>query len=158
MIEEQATVVAIDHDNVTVTSLIKSACGGCQQVDNCGSGQVAKAFPQKKLSLTLKSSLALELGDNVVLGLNESALLQSAWQVYLWPILGLLIASWLGQWLVINTILPHEIFAIILGILGGFGGFTLAKRQQIKSATCAKLAPKIIRRENQNIMITEITD
>ena len=158
MIEEQATVVAIDNDNVTVTSLIKSACGGCQQVDNCGSGQVAKAFPQKKLSLTLKSSLALKLGDNVVLGLNESALLQSAWQVYLWPLLGLFLASWLGQWLVINSILPHEIFAIMLGAIGGFCGFTLAKKQQIKSTACAKLAPKIIRRENQNITITEITD
>jgi len=158
MIEEQATVVAIDNDNVTVTSLIKSACGSCQQVDNCGSGQVAKAFPQKKLSLTLKSSLALELGDNVVLGLNESALLQSAWQVYLWPLLGLILASWFGQWLVANAILPHEFFAIILGVIGGFCGFKVAKRQQIKSAICAKLAPKIIRRENQNIAITEITD
>ena len=59
MIEEQATVTFIDDDNVTVTSDIKSACGGCQQIDNCGSGQVAKAFPQKKLSLTLKSPLAL---------------------------------------------------------------------------------------------------
>tara|TARA_R110000737_G_scaffold298125_1_gene304962 strand:+ start:1328 stop:1804 length:477 start_codon:yes stop_codon:yes gene_type:complete len=158
MIEEQATVVAIEHDNVTVTSLIKSACGGCQQLDNCGSGQVAKAFPQKQLSLTLKSSLALEVGDNVVLGLNESALLQSAWQVYLWPLLGLLFASWFGQWLVNNGTLSHEFFAIVFGIIGGFCGFTLAKRQQIKSAACAKLAPKIMRRENQNIAITEITD
>jgi len=55
MIEEQATVVAINDNNVTVTSDIKSACSGCQQVDNCGSGQVAKAFPQKKLSMNLIS-------------------------------------------------------------------------------------------------------
>ncbi len=158
MIEEQATVVAIDEDNVTVTSTIKSACGSCQQVDNCGSGQVAKAFPQKKLSLTVKSPLALSLGDNVVLGLNESALLQSAWQVYLWPLVGLIAASWLGQWMVINSILSHEIFAIVLGVIGGYLGFSLAKKQQIKSATCAKLAPKILRKENQNIVITEITD
>jgi len=158
MIEEQATVVAIDDDNVTVTSTIKSACSGCQQVDNCGSGQVAKAFPQKKLSLTVKSTLALELGDRVVLGLNESALLQSAWQVYLWPLLGLLLASGFGQWLVLNNILSHEVFAIFLGAIGAYLGFTLAKKQQIKSATCAKLAPKIIRREKQNIEIVEITD
>ena len=107
---------------------------------------------------TLKSPLALELGDNVILGLNESALLQSAWQVYLWPLLGLIMASWFGQWLVINAILPHEIFAIIFGIIGGFSGFLLAKKQQIKIAMCEKLAPKILRREFQNIAITEITD
>jgi sigma-E factor negative regulatory protein RseC len=158
MIEEQATVVSIDDDNITVTSNIKSACGGCQQVDNCGSGQVAKAFPQKKLSLTLKSSLVLELGDNVVLGLNESALLHSAWQVYLWPLIGLLLASWAGEWLVINGILGHEIFAIVLGVIGGFLGFSLAKRQQLSSAACAKLAPKILRRESENIPITQISD
>ncbi|MGB1261900.1 MAG: SoxR reducing system RseC family protein [Cognaticolwellia sp.] len=158
MIEEKARVVAIDNDDITVVSNIKSACSGCQQVDNCGSGQVAKAFPQKKLSLTLKSSLPLALGDDVVLGLNESALLQSAWQVYLWPLLGLLLASWLGQWLVNNEIFVHELLAIALGIAGGFCGFILAKRQQVNSATCAKLAPKILRRENQNIAITEISD
>ena len=158
MIEEQARVVAIDNDNITVTSNIKSACSGCQQVDNCGSGQVAKAFPQKKLSLTLTSSLPLKLGDNVMLGLNESALLQSAWQVYLWPLMGLLLASWFGQWLVNNDVFANELLAISLGVFGGFFGFMLARRQQIKSATCAKLAPKILRRENQNISITEITD
>jgi sigma-E factor negative regulatory protein RseC len=158
MIEEQATVVAIEDDHVTVTSTIKSACGSCQQVDNCGSGQVAKAFPQKKLTLTVQSSMALELGDNVVLGLNESALLQSAWQVYLWPLLGLLLASWFGQWLVLNAIVVHEVFAILFGVFGAYCGFSLAKKQQLKSATCAKLAPKILRRENQNIAITEIAD
>lgn len=158
MIEEQASVVAIDKDKVTVVSAIKSACSGCQQVDNCGSGQVAKAFPQKNLSLTLTSSLPLKLGDKVVLGLNESALLQSAWQVYLWPLLGLLLASWFGQYLVNNAIFSHEILAIMLGSLGGYCGFILAKNQQLKSATCAKLAPKILRKEKQNIPFTEITD
>ena len=85
-------------------------------------------------------------------------MLQSAWQVYLWPLIGLLLASWFGQWLVINAYVSHEIFAIALGLIGGYLGFTLAKKQQIKSATCAKLAPKIIRRESQNIPITEIND
>lgn len=158
MIEESATVVAIENDNVTVTSELKSACSGCQQVDNCGSGQIAKAFPQKQLTLTVKSTLPLNIDDKVVLGLNESALLSSAWQVYLWPLLGLLIASWSGQWLVNSGFFPHEFFAITFGFCGGYAGFLLAKQQQSKLHKCAELAPKIIRRQNQNIVITEITD
>ena len=62
MIEEQATVVAINDNNVTVTSDIKSACSGCQQVDNCGSGQVAKAFPQKKTLDELNFNTAVAIG------------------------------------------------------------------------------------------------
>jgi sigma-E factor negative regulatory protein RseC len=158
MIEENATVVAIENENITVTSELKSTCSGCKQIDNCGSGQVAKAFPQKQLSLTIKSTMPLQLGDKVTIGLNESALLSSAWQVYLWPLFGLLIAAWFGQWLLTNNILAHESFAIIFAIIGGYTGFLVAKRQQNKLENCAELAPKIIRCQNQNIAITEITD
>lgn len=158
MIEESATVVAIAQNNITVTSELKSACSGCQQVDNCGSGQVAKAFPQKQLTLTVKSTLPVKLGDNVILGLNESALLSSAWQVYLWPLIGLILASWLGQWLLNQRVLSHEFFAIIFAIVGGYIGFFLAKKRQQKQEQCQKLAPKIVRIQQQNISITEITD
>ncbi len=158
MIEENATVVAIEEDNVTVTSELKSACSGCQQVDNCGSGQVAKAFPQKKLTLTVQSTLPLKLGDNVILGLNESALLSSAWQVYIWPLLGLLMASWFGQWAFNQQHITHELFAIVFALIGGYGGFLLAKTQQSKSENCAELAPKILRLQPKSIAITEITD
>ncbi len=158
MIEESATVVAIENDNITVTSELKSTCSGCKQIDNCGSGQVAKAFPQKQLSLTVKSTIPLQLGDKVIIGLSESALLSSAWQVYLLPLFGLLSAAWLGEWLVNNNILGHEFYAIIFAVVGGYAGFLLAKQQQSKLHKCAELAPKIIRRQNQNIAITEITD
>lgn len=158
MIEETATVVAIAADNVTVTSELKSACSGCQQVDNCGSGQVAKAFPQKQLTLTVKSNLPVKLGDKIVLGLNESALLSSAWQVYLWPLLGLIFASWIGQSLLNQAIIIHEVIVILLAFIGGFVGFLLAKIQQDKRENCAILAPKILRIQPQNITITEITD
>lgn len=148
MIEESGTVVAIETNNITVTSEIKSACSGCQQVDNCGSGQVAKAFPQKKLSFTLNSTIPVQLGDKVIIGLNESALLTSAWQVYLWPVLGLLIAAWLGQLLINNQYFNHEIFAIVFSFVGGYIGFFLAKQQQNKLHNSAELSPKLLRREN----------
>ena len=106
--------------------MLKSAWSGCQQVDNCGSGQIAKAFPQKKLLTQLSRRLPLNLGDNVVLGLNESALLSSAWQVYLWPLVGLIAASWLGQWMV-KVVVITEIFAITFGCFGGYLGFFFSK-------------------------------
>lgn len=158
MIEENATIIAIKGEKITVTSELKSACSGCQQVDNCGSGQVAKAFPTKQLFLTVKSSLPLQLGDKVILGLNESALLSSAWQVYLWPLFGLLIAGWFGQWLLNINMFSHEIVAIFFALIGGYSGFLLARNQQRKLHHCSELAPKILRHQSQNIIITEITD
>ena len=169
MIEEYATVISVHlpSDNsthqtltnkVSVESKIKSSCSGCQQVDNCGSGQVAKAFPQAKLSLDLETDLPVKVGDIVVLGLSDKHLLLSAWQVYLWPLIGLIFASVLGQWFVEQQLFFHELLAIALGIWGGYLGFYLARYQQKRGKYCQLLIPRILRINNSTINIVEISD
>jgi len=153
--EELATVTHIDNNSVSVMSEVKSACSGCQQVDNCGSGQVAKAFPTKRLSLTLQSDLPLKVGDTVVLGLSNDCLLESAWQVYLLPLLGLITFAGLGQYLISNGTLPHELFGVVLSALGGYLGYSLAKRKQSSSRNKARLTPKILRTLTEKIAVIE---
>ncbi len=149
MIKELANVVAIEAGQVTVTSQIKSSCSGCAQVDTCGSGQVAKALPQAKLTLTLPYDVnvlgrELKQGDCVVLAIPEEHVLSSAGQVYLLPLLGLIIFSGLGQWLFKQQILAHELIALALGITGGYLGYRLAKFNQKHSKQSENLQPKII--------------
>jgi sigma-E factor negative regulatory protein RseC len=148
MIKELANVIAIEAGQITVESQIKSTCSGCAQVDTCGSGQIAKALPQAKLSLILPydkvSGETLKNGDCVVLALPEKHILTSASQVYLFPILGLITFSALGQWLLKQQILSHELFALGLGITGGYLGYKLAQFQQKHGKHSEKLQPKII--------------
>lgn len=52
MIEEFATVIDVgskDQHIIRVQSNVKSTCSGCNQLDNCGSGLISKAMPQKKI-------------------------------------------------------------------------------------------------------------
>jgi sigma-E factor negative regulatory protein RseC len=149
MIKELANVVSIDVGQVTVTSEIKSTCGSCAQIDTCGSGQIAKALPQAQLTLTLpydikKTGRHLKEGDCVVLALPEKHVLSSAGQVYLLPLLGLITFSAIGQWLLKQQILPHELYALGLGITGGYLGYRLAKFQQKQGKQSENLQPKII--------------
>ncbi|PKI12689.1 SoxR reducing system RseC family protein [Colwellia sp. 12G3] len=149
MIKELANVVAIDAGQVTVTSQIKSTCSGCAQLDTCGSGQIAKALPQAKLTLTLPYDIniigkELKQGDCVVLALPEKHILSSAGQVYLLPLLGLITFSAVGQWLLKQQILPHELYALGFGVTGGYLGYRLAKFQQKEGLHSEKLQPKII--------------
>lgn len=149
--EELATVVKVENDLIDVVSEIKSACSGCQQVDNCGSGQVAKAFPTKHLSLTLRSKLPINVGDTVVLSIPQGCVIESAWQVYIYPIIGLISCSGLGQYLVKYDIFTHELFAVVLGVIGGYLGFLLAKNKQSTLKNKDKLTPEIIRVANDII-------
>ncbi|TYK65077.1 SoxR reducing system RseC family protein [Colwellia echini] len=152
MIKELTNVVAINAKSITVTSQIKSTCSSCAQVDSCGSGQVAKALPQGKLTLTLPydinktdaSGNKLQLGDCVVLALPEQDILSSAGQVYLLPLLGLISFSALGQWLLNQQFFSHELFAVGFGIGGAYLGYRIAKYQQQSGKQSAKLQPKII--------------
>lgn len=144
MMEEKAKVVAISEGIVTIESLIKSACSGCQQVDNCGSGQVSKALPQKRLSVNVVSELPLNVGDEVMIGLSEKHLLSVAWQVYLWPLIGLITFGLLGQYLMSQQVFTSEPFAILLSLLGGYLGFRVAKHQQQQMGS-ADLNVKILK-------------
>jgi sigma-E factor negative regulatory protein RseC len=149
MIKELANVVDIKAGQVTVTSQIKSSCSGCAQVDTCGSGQIAKALPQAKLTLTLPydiriTGVPLNKGDCVVLAIPEKHVLSSAGQVYLLPLLGLISFSAIGQLLLKQQVLPHELFALGLGLIGGYLGYRLAKFQQKQGKQSENLQPKII--------------
>lgn len=149
VIKELANVIAIDDKQVTVTSQIKSSCSGCAQVDNCGSGQIAKALPQAKLTLSLpydKNRLEsnFKIGDCVVLALPEKHILSSAGQVYLLPLVGLIVFSAIGQFLLSQQVLSHELLALALGVTGGYLGYRLAKYQQKQGQGSEKLQPKII--------------
>lgn len=148
--EELAEVIAIESGMISVVSQIKSSCSSCSQVSTCASGQVAKAIPHKKSSFTLPVSSLLnneliQVGDCVVLTLPEIDVLQSAWQVYLLPIIGLLSFSAMGQWLIMQKVLSHELLALGIGLAGGYLGYRLAKYLQNHPDYQEKLQPKILR-------------
>jgi sigma-E factor negative regulatory protein RseC len=148
--EELAEVIAIESGLISVVSQVKSSCSSCSQVSTCASGQVAKAIPHKKSSFILPVSALLtnqrlQVGDCVVLTLPEIDVLQSAWQVYLLPIIGLVSFSALGQWLTMQGVLSHELLGLGIGLTGGYLGYRLAKYLQNHPEHQEKLQPKILR-------------
>jgi sigma-E factor negative regulatory protein RseC len=148
--EELAEVIAIESGLISVVSQVKSSCSSCSQVSTCASGQVAKAIPHKKSSFILPVSALLtnqrlQVGDCVVLTLPEIDVLQSAWQVYLLPIIGLVSFSALGQWLTMQGVLSHELLGLGIGLTGGYLGYCLAKYLQNHPEHQEKLQPKILR-------------
>ena len=148
MLEELATVVAVGKDTVTLTSKIKSTCSSCQQVDTCGSGQVAKALPHKQLTVDVVKTCDVKIGDTVVLGIPEDALLTSAWQVYLLPLVFFIGSAGIAQWLTAYFAFEHELLVILTAGVGGYSGYRLAKYLQQACIFANNLQPKLLRNLN----------
>lgn len=156
MIEELATVTAIDGSNIQVESQVTSTCSSCQQVDTCGSGQISKAIPHKALKVTLPNKQNFKIGDQVVIGIPQEQLLSSAWQVYGLPLLGLIVFAFIGELTSQSFGFYNEILTVIFAFFGGWSGFKLASWLQMRPHCQAALLPKILRKHAETINVVQI--
>lgn len=86
MIEEYATVVGLDGEYVLIETQMKSSCGNCCSVSQCGVSVLSILFSRAGNRLALINHLNLVMGDQVIIGIDESKLLSSAILAYILPI------------------------------------------------------------------------
>ena len=76
MISERAEIVAIHDDYLTVSTKLKSGCGGCVQQNTCGAGIISKAFADRRAEFIVQrpSGMQFALGDHIELDLPQTML------------------------------------------------------------------------------------
>jgi sigma-E factor negative regulatory protein RseC len=156
MIEEQATVVEVNADQIVVQTLRKTSCNSCGASKACGAAVLAKAIGQKHSLVTIskaKSALPeLSPGDQVIIGINESMLLSGSMLAYLAPLGSMiafaLIASWLGGLLSWSGEL-HIIFSAFIGL---FIGLLISRFSITKGRHRDDFSPVLLKKQ-QNITV-----
>jgi len=89
MIEEQAAVVAVEGPWAWVRTERGSSCGGCAARSGCGSGALARLLPSQRRPIRVANTLRARPGEQVVVAIEETALLRTSLLVYLLPLLAL---------------------------------------------------------------------
>ncbi|MCW9012218.1 MAG: SoxR reducing system RseC family protein [Gammaproteobacteria bacterium] len=118
MIEEHATVVAVEGDTVLVQTERRSACQSCSVKSGCGTSVLAKVVGTRSTQLSLDNILQAKLGDEVILGMNENAMVRGSFLVYTLPLLMLLVFALLGEYWAATQNMNTELVSIIAGSLG----------------------------------------
>ncbi len=123
MVEEIATVVAVETEGLWLTTTPAGTCHSCHASTDCGTGIVAKTFTPRQNRFFVKSSLQLLPGEQVKIGVAEQGLVLAALAVYLLPLLLMLavIITLQSLWQ------PTEGWLVLAAILAGAGGFGLAR-------------------------------
>ncbi|MBC8674399.1 SoxR reducing system RseC family protein [Aeromonas hydrophila] len=127
MSEELATVVAIDGQHAWVECERRSACSGCHQQSNCGTGTVAKAFPLQAQRLRVALTIEVSVGQQVRLGIPQASILQGAALVYDAAAVLSAGGSPAGATLAGALAVGREGVTILSCLLGGLIGFSLVR-------------------------------
>lgn len=147
MIEETVKVVEKSGNDIVIESERKTSCSACSMNKGCGSGILANYFDRKsgKVVLRIENTINAKPGDNIVVGIDESAMVKGSFIVYIIPLIFLFVFTIAGALVAKNVESSSDIIQIAFGCSGlTFGMIWLyfySKKKTIKS----NFAPKAIR-------------
>ncbi|CAI8776154.1 SoxR reducing system RseC family protein [Methylocaldum szegediense] len=144
MIEEEAVVSHTEPGKVWVEKPRRSACGGCLR--QCASGVVDRYFGAPTIRLQVLSPIDVQVGDRVVLGIQEDAFVKGSFCAYLIPLLGLFLGAILGNIIVFSLALDvsSDGASVIGGAIGLSLSFIILRFTGVLSRD--KLSPVILRK------------
>lgn len=90
MVEEQAVIVGLQDETAILEIVRSKPCGLCGQTRGCGVSMWGKLFRHRPYIFRALNRVNAKVGDFVVVGIEEQALLRSAVLVYGIPLLTLL--------------------------------------------------------------------
>jgi len=101
VIEQRATVVAVEGGTAWVAAPRRGACARCARLTSrgggCGAGLWARALGVRPTCMRAENPVGARVGDQVVVGLEEAALLRGSALLYLLPLAALLAGALAGQ-------------------------------------------------------------
>lgn len=120
MIEEVATVIHSADGQVLLEAQRHSTCGSCAAKSGCGTAVFASTLGKKSSQFTAENTLNLQVGDKVLVGLHENALLLGSFIVYLLPIIGMFVFAVIGQWFMYQWFNVNNELIVIASAVAGF--------------------------------------
>ena len=99
MIEEEATVVAVEGDFAIINVARQSTCGQCAAAKGCGTSVFANWYGKRMNQMRVINPIQASVGDQVIVGMKEDALLKASLLIYLMPLVVMGAFAIIGRWL-----------------------------------------------------------
>ena len=155
MIEERAVILSLESEasaaDSTATLEIerKIACGLCGQMRGCGNSIWGKLFAHQSTAFKAQNLINAKVGDSVIVGINEKALLKSALLLYILPLATMLIGAILA-----TQIHDTNSYAMLGALVGLVLGFVWVKGHTMSSSYFKLQQPVILRLATQETTVS----
>ena len=156
MIEERAVILKLvnasvnDNSNQIATLEIerKTACGLCGQTRGCGNSIWGKLFAHQSAAFKALNRINAKVGDSVIVGINEKALLKSAILLYLLPLATMLIGA-----ILIRQFIATELGAMLGAAAGLMLGLFWVKGHTMSNSYFKLQQPVILRLATDDLAV-----
>ncbi len=142
MIEEAGRVIAVDGDQAWVRTIQVSACQSCAARKGCGHGLLSSVGEGRGTEVRVPNVLGVRVGDDVVLGVPESALLGASALMYLVPLLTMILAAVATR----HWFTTADGWIALAGLGGLVAGFVLVGQVWAPRARGLDFQPRLLRR------------
>ena len=162
MIEERAQVIAIDKDSVWVEAKRESACSRCAAGKGCGTAVFQKLFGNKRSVLPVVNAnetdpISVNVGDEVVIGVEENAIVKNSFTVYAAPIVTIILFAAVGETFLKEAMSINKDLASISGALIGLVFSIVGLRWYNRVASSKAFnRPVLLRRADSSMYQSEI--
>lgn len=141
MIEETARVIEVRGQQALLQTERKHACQSCSVKSGCGTSTLAKVVGQRSSQIVVENTLNAQVGEQVTVAIEESALVQGSLLVYMLPILLMLGLGMLAEWLFAN-----ELLTILLALAGLVLSMLVVRYLLFSGSLKKSIQPHLIRR------------
>jgi len=146
MIEESARVIAAEGEFVWVETQRQSTCGGCAANQACGTATLAKVLGNRRTRVRALNHDGAQVGDTVVIGLDETALIRGSLAVYAMPLLAMFTGGIVGALLSERWAVGGEALTLGLGVAGLIAGLLWLKSFSRRIRDDSRYQPVVLRR------------
>ena len=146
MIEETAQVIEIKGGSLILQAFRQSACGSCAANKGCGTSVLSKVVGQKFSRFQAENSINANVGDTVIVGIPEDALLKGSMVMYVIPILGMFVFALLADYFLSVTIQNRDFLIAVASIAGLVFGSLFSKWYFASRSSTHKFAPVVLRK------------
>ena len=134
---------ATNQSVATLEIVRQTACGLCGQTRGCGNSIWGKLFGHKSSYFKAQNPINANVGDRVVVGIDESALMKSALYLYIVPLVTMFFGAILA-----SRMVGLEAGSLLGAAAGLLIGFVWVKGHTAGGTYFQQHQPKILRLDN----------
>lgn len=143
MLEEQATVLAVDQGFVWVEADRRKGCERCEQGQGCGGGVLGRLVVRGSSRVRALNELQdVAVGDNIILGLDERLLVRGSLMTYFVPLLTMIGAALLAD----QLLHPSDLAVAAFGAFGLMIGLLVLRSYSQRLLRSGEMQPRVLRR------------